>query len=210
MKVSKEKAAENRELILTQAARLFRERGILGVGVDALTEAAGLTHGSLYSRFGSKDSLVAEALSYGHAVSHSRTTRIKSVADAISMYLSSTHRDNPGTGCFMAALGGDMPHQSKEVRRSFTQIVRKNMARLAALLPIGPKREIESEDEALSTLSTMVGAMVLARAVDDPTFSNRILSAARARLLMEQQSKSRSDTTEKSVAASENRDGDNQ
>jgi TetR/AcrR family transcriptional repressor of nem operon len=80
MKVSKEKAAENRELILTQAARLFRERGILGVGVDALTEAAGLTHGSLYSRFGSKDSLVAEALSYGHAVSHSRTTRIKSVA----------------------------------------------------------------------------------------------------------------------------------
>src|ERR1700722_11842515 len=64
MRVSKEKAAENRERILTEAARLFRERGLSGVGVDALTDAAGLTHGSLYSQFGSKDRLAAEALSH--------------------------------------------------------------------------------------------------------------------------------------------------
>ena len=62
MRVSKEKAAENRTRILTEAARLFRERGLSGVGVDALTEAAGLTHGSLYSQFGSKERLAAEAL----------------------------------------------------------------------------------------------------------------------------------------------------
>ena len=64
MRVSKEKAAENRERILTEAARLFREHGLSGVGVDALTDAAGLTHGSLYSQFGSKDRLAAEALSH--------------------------------------------------------------------------------------------------------------------------------------------------
>ena len=57
MRVSKEKSAENRERILEAAARLFRERGLSGVGVDALTEAAGLTHGSLYSQFGSKSRL---------------------------------------------------------------------------------------------------------------------------------------------------------
>ena len=61
MRVSKEKAAENRERILTEAARLFREHGLSGVGVDALTDAAGLTHGSLYSQFGSKERLAAEA-----------------------------------------------------------------------------------------------------------------------------------------------------
>src|SRR5580698_9093461 len=100
MKVSREQAAENRELILTEAARLFRERGVQGVGVDALTEAAGLTHGSLYSRFGSKDNLLAESLRHGHAVSQSRAAAVKSLTAAISMYLSSSHRDNPGTGCF--------------------------------------------------------------------------------------------------------------
>jgi TetR/AcrR family transcriptional regulator, transcriptional repressor for nem operon len=181
VKVSKEKAAENRELILTQAARLFREKGVQGVGVDALTEAAGLTHGSLYSRFGSKDSLLAESLRHGHAVSQSRASGVKSLGDAISAYLSPVHRDNPGAGCFMAALGCDMPRQSKEVRASFTQIVRNNMTRLAGLLPIGRKRK--NEDELLSTMATMVGAMILARAVDDATLSDRILSAAKTQLI---------------------------
>ena len=64
MRVSKEKAAENRERILKAAAQLIRERGISGAGVDALTEAAGMTHGSLYSQFGSKERLVEEALEY--------------------------------------------------------------------------------------------------------------------------------------------------
>ena len=68
MRVSKEKAAENWERIVTAAARLFREHGLSGVGVDALTDAAGLTHGSLYSQFGSKERLAAEALS--HAAGH--------------------------------------------------------------------------------------------------------------------------------------------
>jgi TetR/AcrR family transcriptional repressor of nem operon len=62
MRVSKEQAAENRERILKAASRLIRERGISGAGVDALTEAAGMTHGSLYSQFGSKERLVEEAL----------------------------------------------------------------------------------------------------------------------------------------------------
>jgi TetR/AcrR family transcriptional regulator, transcriptional repressor for nem operon len=183
MKVSKEKAAENRELILTQAARLFRERGVLGVGVDALTEAAGLTHGSLYSRFGSKDNLLAESLKHGHAASQSRATGVKSLADAVAAYLSPAHRDNPGSGCFMAALGCDMPRQSKRVRASFTQIVRNNFTRLAGLLPAGRQRK--REDTILSTMATMVGAMILARAVDDQALSDRILSAARTQLIQQ-------------------------
>jgi len=181
MKVSKEKAAESRDLILTQAARLFRERGVQGAGVDALTDVAGLTHGSLYSRFASKDSLLAESLRHGHAVSQSRASGVKKLGDAISLYLSPAHRENPGAGCFMAAPGCDIPRQSKEVRASFTQIVRNNMTRLAGLSPIGRKRK--NEDEVLSTMATMVGAMVLARAVDDLEFSDQILAAATTQLI---------------------------
>ena len=67
MRVTKEQAAKNRERILTAASRLIREQGISGTSVDALTEAAGMTHGSLYSQFGSKERLVEEALDYGIA-----------------------------------------------------------------------------------------------------------------------------------------------
>ena len=70
MRVSKEKAAQNRERILTSAARLFREQGIGATGVDAITEDAGLTHGGLYSQFGSKEAIAAEAI--GFALARSR------------------------------------------------------------------------------------------------------------------------------------------
>jgi len=101
MRVSKEKAAENRERILTESARLFREHGLSGVGVDALTDAAGLTHGSLYSQFGSKERLVEEAVADAIAAKGRELREDATVDDYVSEYLSAEHRDDPGSGsCF--------------------------------------------------------------------------------------------------------------
>src|SRR5438132_9992216 len=88
MRVSKEKAAENRERILKAASRLMRERGISGVGVDALTEAAGMTHGSLYSQFGSKERLVEEAVGYAIATKGRELPEAFSFNGYVSEYLS--------------------------------------------------------------------------------------------------------------------------
>ena len=93
MRVSKERAAENRERIVTAAARLFRERGLSGVGVDALTQAAGLTHGSLYSQFGSKERLAAEALSHALAKTARRLGKARTLDEYVSRYLTPEHRD---------------------------------------------------------------------------------------------------------------------
>jgi TetR/AcrR family transcriptional repressor of nem operon len=185
MKVSNEQAAANRERILNEATRLFREQGFAKVGVDTLTQAAGLTHGSLYSHFGSKDALMAQALSHGRAQTAQTPPRIKTIADAVSVYLSAAHRDNPGSGCYMAALGCDMPRQSKEVRKVFTEIVRTRAKQVAALLPRRPHQD--RDDEALAIIATMVGALTLARAVDDLEFSERIMAASRARILRKKQ-----------------------
>ena len=178
MRVSKERAAENRERILAEAARLFRERGLSGVGVDALTDAAGLTHGSLYSQFGSKERLAAEALSHALSTSAARMSDAGTLDDYVARYLSADHRERRGGGCAMAALGGEIPRQGAAIRRGFTDAVRAAMKRIAGLLP-GRR---ESEDEALAVVATMVGALTLARAVDDPELSDRILAAARTRL----------------------------
>jgi TetR/AcrR family transcriptional regulator, transcriptional repressor for nem operon len=180
MRVSKEKAAENRERILNEAARLFRERGLSGVGVDALTEAAGLTHGSLYSHFGSKDGLIAEAVGHAFSTFGSEFSAIKKVEAYVARYLSSRHRGNPGSGCTVAAIGCEMPRQSKAVRRVFTEAAKRSMARMSALLP--SRRGRHRDDDALVMLATMAGAMIFARAVDDLEFSDRILSACRTAL----------------------------
>ena len=181
MKISKKQAAENRELILTNAAKLFRERGVSGVGVDALGESAGMTHGSLYSQFGSKEKLLAEALEDGFEREGPLAAPVDTVSELVSRYLSPKHRDNPGSGCFMAALGGDMPRQGKLARRSFTRIVEGTAERLAKKLPAGAPRA--RRDEILAAVASMVGAMILARAVDDQELSDRILSVTRSKLL---------------------------
>ena len=96
MRVSKEQAAENRERILKAASRLIRERGISGTGVDALTEAAGMTHGSLYSQFGSKERLVEDAVDYAIAAKGQEVPETFALSDYVSEYLSPRHRDGPG------------------------------------------------------------------------------------------------------------------
>lgn len=178
MRVSKERAAENRERIVTAAARLFRERGLDGVGVDALMHAAGLTHGSLYSQFGSKSRLATEAMSHALSVSAERLGEARSLDDLVARYLSREHRDRPGDGCVMAALGSEIPRQDAPVRHDFTEAVRATARQVARLSPEGQREG----DAALAIVATLVGALTLARAVDDPDLSDRILAASRARL----------------------------
>ena len=129
MRVSKEQAAKNRERILTAASRLIREQGISGAGVDALTEAAGMTHGSLYSQFGSKERLVEEALDCVIAASALRMDGAATLGDYITNYLSGSHRDMPGRGCPFAALSCEMPRQSGAVRERFTDGLRAMVKR---------------------------------------------------------------------------------
>src|SRR5207237_3569381 len=139
MRVSKEQAAENRERILKAASRLMRERGISGVGVDALTEAAGMTHGSLYSQFGSKERLVEEAVAHAITAKGQEVPEVFALNDYVSEYLSAAHRDEPASGCPFAALSCEISRQSKGVRERFTTGVRGMIGLLSSRMEAGLK-----------------------------------------------------------------------
>jgi TetR/AcrR family transcriptional repressor of nem operon len=181
MRVSKAKAAENREAILDVAARLFRERGLAEVGVGTLTAAAGLTHGSVYSQFGSKERLMTEAMEHGFSKSAARSAELPGLEETIENYLSTRHRDRLGRGCVLAALSCEMPRQTRSVRKTFTEGLQRSFDRIRAKLPKATARA--REDDAIALLSSMMGALILSRAVDDPQLSDRILTASRKRLL---------------------------
>lgn len=181
MRVSKEKAADNRNRILTAASRLIRERGISGVGVDALTEAAGMTHGSLYSQFGSKERLVEAAVAEAIASKGRELVEMPTVGDYVSEYLSPAHRDEPGSGCPFAALCSEMHRQSQGARERFTAGVKGMIGWLSARIGSATRQRRHDED-AIVTLVSLVGALVLARAVSDPKLSDEILRATRKKL----------------------------
>jgi TetR/AcrR family transcriptional repressor of nem operon len=184
MRVSREQAALNRERILEAAARLFRERGFDGIGVADLMKEAGLTHGGFYGHFSSKEELIAEAsaraLTSTFALLSEQAERgagdpLSAVA---SSYLSSRHRDDPGTGCLLAALGPDVSRQGRAVRRTVTDYVRSAVDLLTTLVP--GKSKAARRQNAISTYATLVGTMVMARAVDDRALSQEILDAGLA------------------------------
>lgn len=191
MKVSKTQAAENREGIVEAAARLYREKGLDGVGVAEITRDAGLTHGGLYRHFESKDALAREACLRafewtitpleGLEPPSSDTAPAAKLHTLVHSYLSASHRDHPGEGCPAAALAADAARAGPEMSEVFAQGVERNIQRFMRIL--------EGDDAAtrtrtIVTLSSMVGALVLARATaaGNPALSEEILATLRQQL----------------------------
>jgi len=176
-----DKAASHQRIVTAAAARI-RRAGVGGLSVADLMREAGLTHGGFYRHFGSRDDLVAEAveaaLTHGsrRAEAAARQGGPEALAATIDAYLSPLHRDKPETGCAVAALPADIARGGQRARAAYTAQVRRYLDLLAGLTPAG-----EPDDPPL-ILATLVGAIALARAVDDPGLSDEILERV-ARML---------------------------
>ncbi|MGW6655874.1 TetR/AcrR family transcriptional regulator [Rhodococcus sp. NPDC055024] len=185
-RVSQQQAEENRRRVVETAARLFREKGTQ-LSVADLMKASGLTHGGFYKQFASKDALIDEATAHAfaeltqlHAAGLERHAgqRDEARQALIDNYLSVEHRDNPADGCPAAALAADMAREpaDSEARRVYTEGVGDFAAALA-------DERADERADGLVRLSTMLGALVLARATKDSPLSEEILDSARAALI---------------------------
>ena len=176
MKVSREQVQQHRERILAAASHLVRERGFDGVSVADVMKAAGLTHGGFYGHFDSKDALIREALVY-ESPGRRRRMDAEGGAEYADAYLSTHHRDNRGTGCPIAGVGSEAARASADVRATLTQAIRRQIDRFSAASP-GTTPALRRR-AAIAAYSAMVGAVTLARIVDDEEFSKEVLGATR-------------------------------
>jgi TetR/AcrR family transcriptional regulator, transcriptional repressor for nem operon len=182
MRYPAEDTAERHERILDAASQMFRCNGFDGVSVAAVMKAAGLTHGGFYAHFESKDALAAASVERALAETLSLADQAGEAAEPLAAfvagYLSAEHRDDPAQGCTMAALASEISRAGGPVRHTFTAQVRTLLDRIAGTF--FPTRRTKARAEAIVTLSTLVGALLIARAVDDPALSAEILAANRA------------------------------
>ncbi|MBI1651366.1 TetR/AcrR family transcriptional regulator [Hyphomicrobium sulfonivorans] len=182
MRVSRAQAEENRQNVIDVASRLFREHGFDGIGLKDLMEGAGMTHGAFYKQFGSKEDLVAaaSARAFESATSRWSAAAAANPKDAlgavIAFYLSKGHRKEKMEGCPLVALGADAARQSAEVKSSFESGIREHLRVLSRLLSKADSEETRTK--AMAVLSTMVGAVTLARVVNDPRLAQSFLDAA--------------------------------
>jgi TetR/AcrR family transcriptional regulator, transcriptional repressor for nem operon len=186
VKVTRQQAELNRARVVKTAAHLFRERGFEGVGVADLMKAAGLTHGGFYAQFDSKQHLMTEACAQALEESEQRWREAlerapkRPLAAIASYYLSREHRDSPGDGCVVAALSIEAARQGPMVRAALTEATKRFMETLEQVVPGRSART--RRRQALRSLASMVGAVVLARTVSQASLSEEILDAVHAQL----------------------------
>ena len=185
MKITKEKAEQNRSALVQAASKLFREKGIDGVGVAEISKAAGLTHGALYAHFQSKEELAAEAFAWSMA--QANATLYANTVDGepdlehfLDYYLSPQQRDNYAGHCAMAASASEVGRQDMTLSANFTEsymvLVRAFERRIAASQPGGDAR-----GQAMALVAALIGASAVSRATlkANPALSDQVLQGAR-------------------------------
>jgi len=184
---SQTQKTKNHERIVRIAAKRLREKGLEGVGIADLMKEIGLTVGGFYKHFDSRDNLVAEALRSAFGTWRRQADAAASggppmaYAKLVDNYLSEAHRDHPGTGCAISALVGEIARSSKRARALLTEEIRHNLRLIADLI----LSKDEARSTAILTLSALVGAIELARAVSDEELSCEILRTVRELLKKE-------------------------
>jgi TetR/AcrR family transcriptional repressor of nem operon len=170
------------ERIVGAAARAIRRSGYGGTGVADIMKDVGLTHGGFYAHFASREAMLAEAADQAGAESVATLTRVaagappqEALRSMIQAYLSKEHIEDAETGCPVAALGSEMPRQAPKVRRAATRRIKEVIDIVARHSP--ERGKPGAYEHSLVTVATMVGALVLARAVDDPRLSEALREA---------------------------------
>ena len=184
MRYSKEHKRETHERIVRKASVRLREKGAHGIGVADLMKEAGLTHGGFYAHFASREALVIEAFNYAMDRSTERWRQLaeetppeKRFAAIVESYLTTIHRDDPGHGCAVPTLGPDIAREGAKARKAFAARLDEMIEMMADQVPELPRKA--ARQQAIATLSTMVGALVLSRVAGSGDFSGEILDAGR-------------------------------
>ncbi|MEI8145499.1 MAG: TetR/AcrR family transcriptional regulator [Alphaproteobacteria bacterium] len=187
MRRSREATAQSRERIVSEAAQLFRERGIEGASVADVMNAAGMTHGGFYRHFPDKDALVAAAVDravddvIGQIDQQAATEGLGAAISAyVSMYLSDDHVKSPRYGCPIAALASEARRAPETTRAAVTNGLASVVERIGKALPCEPE---DQRPAALAMMAMLVGTVVLARSTADKALRDELLQAARAQAI---------------------------
>ena len=171
------------ERIVDAAARAIRRSGYDGTSVADIMKEAGLTHGGFYAHFASREAMLAEAADRAGAEATAASARVvagappeQALQRLLRAYLSKEHIKGVEMGCPVVALGSEMPRQAPEVRRAATRRIKEMIDVVTRQSP--DWGQPGAHERALVTVATMVGALLLARAVDDTKLSDALLKAA--------------------------------
>jgi TetR/AcrR family transcriptional regulator, transcriptional repressor for nem operon len=181
VRYSTEHKQQTRARILGAAARVFREGGYGGAGIDGLTKAAGVTNGAFYGHFRTKAEAFRATLSAGlaevrRAVGAARAEHGPAwLPRFVHRYLGPLQALPLAEACVLPTLSAEAMRGETESREIYQAGLMGVVEEIAEGLPDLPAPA--REEAALVLLSLLAGGAMLARAVADPALASRINAA---------------------------------
>jgi TetR/AcrR family transcriptional regulator, transcriptional repressor for nem operon len=179
MRFEKGHKENTRKRIIGVASRRFRKDGAAASGLAGIMAESGLTNGAFYPHFASKEALIKEALASAlvdktDKLEHD-TENGRGIEGAIGEYLNREHVGDSEGGCPSAALLPEIARQSKLTRKAYEDGLLAYLSKLGEHLPEADSNA--STRRAIAIFSVMVGALQIARAVQDKALAEDILEA---------------------------------
>ena len=188
MRYGPEHKTRTRDRIVRNAARKLRAEGLSGSGVASVMKASGLTVGGFYKHFGSKDELLADAITQAFSEFHEKVySSLQNVPledrwkEIVRWYLSPGHCDRPETGCPIVALAPEIARSKLSVRKRIAGLIKERGDLLQDWMP--GATAAERQRNLFIIFSAMTGAVSMARLLTEPADRQQVLSDMRDHLL---------------------------
>ena len=185
------KAERTRQFIVEKTAPIFNKKGYAGTSLSDITEATGLTKGSIYGNFADKDEVALAAFDYNiakmRAVTNAEIAKYSTVREQLLAYV-----EVYGNYMKYSFQSGGCPIMNTTVEADDTHPVLKSKVchvmmswkdRVAGLIEKGIankefKRDTDAEQAALTLFAMIEGAILISQATGRLDYRKKVLQSA--------------------------------
>jgi TetR/AcrR family transcriptional regulator, transcriptional repressor for nem operon len=184
------KAEQTRQYIIEKTAPIFNKKGYAGTSLSDMTEATGLTKGSIYGNFTDKDEVALAAFDHNidqlTAITRAEMAKQKTVRDQLLVYVNVY--DNflkhpfPEGGCPIMNTTVDADDTHPALKNKVCNAILSWKDRLVHLIGKGiENKEFQSrvnpEQTALTIIAMIEGAILITRATGKINYRKLVLSS---------------------------------
>ncbi|NWK74491.1 TetR/AcrR family transcriptional regulator [Acinetobacter sp. SwsAc6] len=175
MRYKPEYKQQKRQELLHISGQLAKQNGFAATGVDSFMKVAGVTSGAFYSHFSSKQDLFKALIetelqhSFAHWENNPHQTLAEWVDFELDRYLTPSHLKHADQGCVLPALASEVARANDDIKYTYQQELLRGHALFT--------QHLGCPDKAWAMLCQLVGAILIARAIPDPSLQQQILQA---------------------------------
>lgn len=186
------KAEKTKEFIVEKTAPIFNTKGYAGTSLSDMTEATGLTKGSIYGNFANKDEVALASFDYNlrklRAYTHDEEEKAETIKEKL-MVRTRIFGDvrpvaYPVGGCPILNTGTEADDTHPALKARVADAIESWKERTVSMIEEGIRKgeispDTDAEQTALTLISMIQGAILIAKSTGKKQYGRQVMEVAR-------------------------------